>query len=337
MEMLTSSVEETSGSMIQMTSSISHIASKTQELTGQTRHTIVFLNDMVQSLEMVVRMTDESQGLSQTTIQDALGGQEAVEQVIISMETIDQTVTTAVENMSRFAQRSQEIDTILEVIGEIAEQTSLLALNAAIIAAQAGAHGRGFAVVADEIKNLASGVGRSTKDIGSIVKALQQDTGKVVQTIYEGAAHVKHGIERTNQAREALQKIIHSAERSSSLITHIATTDHELMTSGRQVSDAMAQVDLMTDDITRATNEQESSTKQISEAIALIKEMAAQIQQATAEQMKGVQQLLKSTDAVTELIGQNLQSSQRIAQTTHELSSRAEMLMQSVHRFKLTK
>jgi methyl-accepting chemotaxis protein len=336
-EMLSSSVEETSVSVTQMTTSVGHIASKSKNLRNQTHQTIEFLNHTVASLDDIVKSTDESQELSQATIQDALDGQEAVEQVITSVETIQQTMTTAVESINRFAQRSSDIDTILDVIREITEQTSLLALNASIIAAQAGVHGRGFAVVADEIKNLASGVGSSTKDIAAIVQTLQQETTHVVQTIHEGASNVKQGIERTQQAREALQKILTSAERSSSLVTQIATTLHGLMTSGQQVSQAMRQVDTMTDDITMATNEQEASTKQINDAIVLINDMTSQIQQATAEQLHGVHTLLTTTGDVTELIDQNLHSSQRISETTVELASQADILLHSIERFTLTK
>jgi methyl-accepting chemotaxis protein len=336
METLSSSVEETSASISQMTASIAHIASNTTELTQQSHQTIEFLDDTVKSLEEIVKSTDESKHLSQEAIQNALEGQQAVEQVMTSMATIQQTMTTAVEAITKFAQRSQEIDTILDVIRDITEQTSLLALNASIIAAQAGMHGRGFAVVADEIKNLASGVTTSTKDIAAIVQSLQQDTNKVVQSVHEGAADVKQGIERTQQAQEALHKIITSAQQSSSVITEIADALHGLMTTSRDVSTAMEQVNTMTDDITASTREQEATTKQINQAIGHINDMASQIQRATSQQLNGVQQVLDATNTVTTLINQNLESSQQIAHTTEELSSQAGILLQSVDRFKLS-
>jgi methyl-accepting chemotaxis protein len=288
MTTLSSSVEMTSASVSQVTSSIAHIAAHTTELTQQTQETIAYLEKAVQSLEEVVKSTDVSKQLSQDTIQDALAGQEAVEQVTNSMEKIQDTITTAVESITQFAHRSQDIDTILDVIREITEQTSLLALNASIIAAQAGAHGRGFAVVADEIRNLASGVGTSTKDIAAIVQTLQHDTNTVVQTIHEGAADVKQGMERTQQARETLQKIISSARRSSHVVTESANTLHELMTANRTVSNAMERVYTMTGDITASTTQQEASTRLINEAIEQINDMASQIQRSTAEQLQGV-------------------------------------------------
>jgi len=335
MDVLSSSVEETSASVSQMTSSITHIASNTNDLTGQTHQAIESLQETLRSLEKVVESTDVSKQLSRDTIQDAREGEEAVEQVMTSMDTIHQTVTTAVATITRFEQRSREIGTILDVIREITDQTSLLALNASIIAAQAGAHGRGFAVVADEIKNLASGVATSTKDIAVIVQTLQQDTGNVVRTIHEGAENVNQGMERTKQAQETLHKIINSAQQSSSVVTEIADTLHGLMNRSREVSAAMEHVNTMTDDITAATSEQEASTRQINRAIEHINDMTSQIQQAATEQLTGVRQLLETTNNVTNLIEQNLESSQHIAHTTLEFSSQANILVHSVERFKL--
>jgi methyl-accepting chemotaxis protein len=335
MDILSTSVEETSASVSQMTTSIAHIATNTLELTQQTHQTIESLDNAVGSLERTGENTDESKRLAQRTIQDALEGQQAVEQVMTSMEMIQQTVTTAVEAITGFAQRSREIDTILDVIRDITEQTSLLALNASIIAAQAGTHGRGFAVVADEIKNLADGVSTSTKDIGTIVRSLQQDTNRVVQSVHEGVTDVKQGMERTQQAQEALEKIISSAQRSSSVVTEIADALHGLITTSHNVSSAMEQVNAMTDHITAATEQQKASTVQINTAVAHITDMTSQIQQATTEQLTSVHQLLDTTNNVTSLIDQNLESSQQIARTTEELSSQADILLQSVVRFKL--
>ncbi len=335
MDILSSSMEETSASVSQMTSSIAHIAANSKALTDQTHQTIEALEYTVQSLEKVVNNTDVSKQLAQNTIQDAREGQIAVEQVMSSMATLQQTITTAVDTITRFEQRSRDIDTILDVIREITDQTSLLALNASIIAAQAGEHGRGFAVVADEIRNLASGVGTSTKDIAAIVQSLQQDTSKVVQAIHEGVTNVEQGMDRTQQAQEALHKIISSAQRSSSVVTEIADTLHDLMTTSHNVVIAMEQVNTMTDDITAATNQQKASTEQINQASVHITEMTSQIQKATAEQLTGVHQLLETTNTVTSLIDQNLESSRQIAHTTIELSSQADILLHSVDRFKL--
>ena len=335
MEGLSSSVEETSSSISQMTTSIKHIASNADALTGQTEQTIASLQGTLNSLEDVVDNIDKSQLLAKETTQNAFEGQQAVELVTGSMQTIDESVTTAVEAITQFSQRSQDIDSILDVIRDITEQTSLLALNASIIAAQAGSHGRGFAVVADEIKGLATGVGTSTKNIAAIVQSLKQDTNHVVQTIHTGASSVEQGIKQTQQARQALEKILESANQSSTLVNNIADTLHALVSTSRQVSDAMQEVKLMTDDITRATNEQKTTTAQIEQAISQINDMAAQIHLSTNEQTRGVHQLLVMAEDVMEVILQNQASSQHITQRSELLSSQAELLLHAVERFTL--
>ena len=335
MEMLSSSVEETSGAVSEMTASITQIASNTTALTQQTHQTIISLEEEVRFLEDIVSNTDTSKQLADETMQDALKGQQAVEDVVSSMETIQQAVTVSVEILERLEQRSEEIGTVLDVIRDITEQTSLLALNASIIAAQAGEQGKGFAVVAEEIKSLANGVNSSTKDIASIVAALQKDTKMIVQVTQEGAINVKEGMTRTFQAREMLEKITGSTQASSSVVTEITEALHTLKAISHDVLSAMNQVNLMTDDIMNATTEQESTTGQINEVVVHLNEMASQIQQATIQQLTGVREILELMSNVEHLIDQNIQSSQQITNTTEHLSSQAKTLLQFVDRFTL--
>ncbi|MBD3306104.1 HAMP domain-containing protein [candidate division KSB3 bacterium] len=335
MEVLSSSVEETSASVTQMAPSITHIVSNTQALTQQITHTRTFLNETVDSLETIVARADDSKQLSQETIQDALNGQQAMEQVMTSMEVLQTTIRTTVDAITSFSERSKNIGTILDVIGDVTDQTSLLALNASIIAAQAGEHGRGFAIVAEEIKSLAQGVTTSTKDIAEIVRTLQQETDNVVRTVHEGVSNVEQGMERTQQAQATLQKILSSAQRSSQVVTEMSDALRQLMTNTHSVADAMEKVKAMTDEIYTATNEQEISTKQINQAITHMNELASLIQQSTTYQASGLQEVLQTTTNVTQLIDQNSASSQKITQETQDLAAQADLLSRSVVRFKL--
>jgi methyl-accepting chemotaxis protein len=335
LEKVTQAMQESSDSTLLITASVTLIADNAEELTTRSQLTIQALKIAVQSLEDIVQKTDKSAQLSQETIGDALAGQEAFEQLMHSMDTIQQTITTAVDSMSSFTQRSKDIDTVLDVIREITEQTTLLALNAAIIAAQAGEHGRGFAVVADEIKTLAEGVNVSTKDIAAIVTALQKDTKTVVQTIHEGAANVEQGMERTKIAKETLQKIIGSAERSSSVVTEIADALHTIMLTSREVVTAMEEVGALTEDFSLAAKDQEMSTEQITGIILNVKNLSSDILQEIALQLKGIQQMRDTMSTISTLANQSLESSQKVTDTTQGLSHQADALWRSVERFKL--
>jgi len=336
MEMLSSSVEQTLPSVAEVTSSITNIASGTTDLARQTQRMISVLDEAVRMLEGVTEQTEVSRQLSEETSQDALEGQQAVEQVRESMNTIQQTNLNAKEAITRLAQQSRDIGTILDVIRSITEQSSLLALNASIIAAQAGSQGKGFSVIADEMKNLANEVEASTKNIAAIVRSVQQETNTVVQMIQDGAAKIEQGVTRTQQAQQRLQKILNSAQRSSSVVSEIADALHKQMTTGHEVSNAMEQVHTMTAEITRATSEQKASMIQIHNAIEHIADIASRTKEATAQQLEGVNRVLNTSHRVSTLTDQNLESSQHLNRAiTADLAVQAEILLDSVDRFRL--
>lgn len=336
MDVLSASVEQTSASVTEMTNSISSIASSASELEKQTEETITALDGATGTLENVAEKAGVSRTLSEGTIQDALEGQEAVEQVTSSMDTIQQTNARTVETITRFAKQTEDIDTILDVIEEITQQSGLLALNASIIAAQAGSHGRGFAVIADEMRSLADKVSDSTKDIAAIVQTVQQETEVVVQEIHCGTEDIDQGVTRTQHARKMLEKIIASAQRSSSVVTEIVSALEGMQdTLGGEMKAAMEQVHTMTASITRATSEQKSSTYQMNEAVEHIRDLAVQTHESTSQQLEGVQQVFEVANDVRNLTDQNVQSSQHIEEAAGDLNDQAKMLLQTVDRFKL--
>ena len=338
MDVLSSSVEETSASVSNMTGSISNIAANSSELAAQTQKAIAELHKSTELLKNVTEKTVVSRELSQETIQDALRGQDSIEEVTTSMRTIQQTNSSTVETITRFEQQTQDIGSILDVIDEITDQSSLLALNASIIAAQAGSHGRGFAVIADEMRNLATKVSSSTKDIAAIVKVVQEETKTVVKKIHAGTRDIAQGVKRTEQARQALQNIFNSAQRSSTVVSDIADAIQKMQeTTSRQLRSVMEQVNTMTEEIMKATMAQKASTIQIDQTVEYIAKMAVQTQQATTEQLQGVRRVLDSVEQVRTLSEKNLESSLQIEQTADELSEQARILLQSVDRFKLGK
>jgi methyl-accepting chemotaxis protein len=337
MESLSSAVEQTSSAIEEMTARISQIAANSTTLAQHTEQATVTLDTTVHQLDTVAAESEKSEDLAQETIRQAVEGQQVVEQLNSSMETIQQANQDAVATMTRFEHLSGDIGTILDVIRGITDQTNLLALNASIIAAQAGSHGKGFAVIAEEIKNLAAQVEESTKGIAEIVQTVRQETSNVVRMIRSGTDEINQGVQQTQHAQQMLQKIMTSAERSSTMVSDIVAALDMQRSTGHEMMDTMQRLHELTGMIMIATHNQKNGAVQINEAAQYILTMASQTKDATVSQLDGVNEVVEAAYEVKTLSDQNLQSSQHINQvTTGELVTQARLLLESVDRFRLS-
>lgn len=332
-EHLSTSIEETTASISQMISSIKHVAENSRKLSAFADDTRTTMGNMVHSLETVADQAEHSKLLAETTTQDAVSGQDSVEQMINRMATISDVTKDISDIVSRLKNRSQEIDTILDVINEVADQTSLLALNASIIAAQAGVHGRGFAVVADEIKELATRVGTSTKEIAKIVKSVQRDSSDAVNALEQGQREVESGVAVAHRAGEALQKIGHSAENSSRVAAEIAVLVREQTTSSTRIAESIQDVTNMINEITRATQEQEKNSSQLFTVIENMQTLAIQVMRATQEQQQSTLHVTEFMEDVISLVSENMPTVKQLAQSANELADQSDVLKKQVERF----
>ncbi len=336
-EHLSSSVEETSASITQMISSIKHVAENSRKLSGFADETRVTMANIANSLEKVADQAEHSRIVAETTTQDAVSGRRSVEQMITRMTAISEVTKDISNIVSRLENRSREIGTILDVINEVADQTSLLALNASIIAAQAGVHGRGFAVVADEIKELATRVGTSTKEIAKIVESVQHDSSDAVNALERGQSEVENGVADAYKAGEALQKIGQSAENSSDVAAEIAVLVREQTTASTRVAESIKDVTSMVNEITQATHEQEKNSSQLFGVVENMQILAAQVVRATQEQQQSTLHVTEFMEEVISLVNQNMPTVKQLAQSANELASQSDALKQQVEQFILPK
>jgi len=151
----------------------------------------------------------------------AHSGATVVAEAITGMGEIERTVARAADDISQLGRQSDEIGAIVAVIRGIAEQTNLLALNAAIEAARAGEQGRGFAVVADEVRKLAEKTGQATGEIGAMIGNIQAQVKQTVVSMDENRSHVQRGVERARKAGESLAEILASVQGISAMMSHI--------------------------------------------------------------------------------------------------------------------
>jgi methyl-accepting chemotaxis protein len=185
----------------------------------------------------------------------ATQGGAVVRQTVQGMSKISTVVNQAATAVEGLGASSQKIGAIVAVIKEIAEQTNLLALNAAIEAARAGEQGRGFAVVADEVRKLAEKTTHATQQIGEMISAIQQETGQAVKSMEMGTAEVGTGVELTRQAGQELDKIMASIEDVTRMVQDIAQATHLQNEDVDSVRDNIGQIGILVDDMMQGTRD----------------------------------------------------------------------------------
>lgn len=185
------------------------------------------------------RVAEHAAGVAasaKTANQVAHQGGEVVSKTIESMKTIARASRDSSQVIATLGARSQEIEKIIRVIDDIADQTNLLALNAAIEAARAGEQGRGFAVVADEVRKLAERTTQATKEVGGTIAAIQSETARALETMASEEAAVDNGGRLTEAAGEALARIVAQVEEVSDMIEQIASAAGEQSAAAQQIS-----------------------------------------------------------------------------------------------------
>ncbi len=207
------------------TSEILHSSERMRQGAEAQATQIRTASDAVNAMSHITqRMAENAKAATQTSLkatQAAVKGGASVAETIKGMQRIRVTVQSTGKKIKGLGERSLEIGAIIEVINEIATQTNLLALNAAIEAARAGEQGRGFAVVADEVRKLAERAARATKDITSLIKGIQVETSEAVTVMEEGTREVEEGTKLADQAGAALREIEQIVQQTAGLVTDI--------------------------------------------------------------------------------------------------------------------
>ncbi|MGC2064224.1 MAG: phosphate/phosphite/phosphonate ABC transporter substrate-binding protein [Thermodesulfovibrionales bacterium] len=358
-------VEATSASIEQLSATIREVASNTGELAGAAEETQCAILEITASIKEVEQRAKDSAIISDKVKNDAVKlGMVSVEKTIQGMQNIKLSVERTSECISKLGGRSEEIGQILNVIDEITDRTTLLALNAAILAAQAGEHGKGFSVVADEIRELADRTSISTQEIGALIQAVQAEVADAVSAMYDGLSSVEIGFKVTNEAVDALRKIVESSKQSSDMAAAIENSTAEQSKSARLVSEAMEKVLTMVSQIAKATteqnkgiqlimgatekvsefshhvkiatNEQSLNSKQISQAIDRVSDKSHQISNAIREQKQGANQIWTSVEKIKDLPRQTKDRAFKLDQMVKELLKDAELTVIEMERFKFS-
>jgi twitching motility protein PilJ len=192
-----------------------------EQQTAQLQSAVDRVSDMSHTIQRMAENAEAATNTSFKATEAAVKGGQSVAETIKGMQRIRAAVQTTGKKIKGLGERSLEIGAIIEVINEIATQTNLLALNAAIEAARAGEQGKGFAVVADEVRKLAERAARATKDITGLIKGIQVETSEAVTVMEEGTREVEEGTKLADQAGAALREIEQIVKQTSGLVTDI--------------------------------------------------------------------------------------------------------------------
>jgi twitching motility protein PilJ len=200
------------------------------------------VDEMAASIQQVSTDAATSSVVAQQALLSARKGNEAVKTTIRGMNRIRKQVQETAKRIKRLGESSQEIGQIIQLINEISERTSILALNASIQASMAGEAGRGFAVVAEEVERLAVRSSDATRKIGSLVKTIQTETGEAVTAMEKGIGQVVEGSQLANQAGQALVEIETVSNRLAELINSISQASKQQAQGSEAVAKSMAQI-----------------------------------------------------------------------------------------------
>lgn len=267
-----------------MTTSIAEVAGRAEDLSQASKNTAASIAQMEATNRDVEQRAKGTLDIAQEVNRDARIGRQSVEETIRGIESIRSAANEVVDVVSLLAEKTDNINQVLSVIGAISDQIDLLALNAAIIAAQSGEHGRGFAVVAEEIKELSRQTSLSTREIGRVIQAVQEGTTRAVKAIRHAESSIAEGEALSQRSGRCLDKIVTGVEEATGQMQGIADFTQAQAQESRQIRDTMARVEAMVNQIATLTRAQERDSASIAAATRLMSDLSSLVREATGEQ-----------------------------------------------------
>jgi twitching motility protein PilJ len=275
-----------------------HLAEAAEHQAQEIAGASAAINEMAVTIDQVSANAAESAGVAERSVSIASNGAKVVQNTIRGMDTIREQIQDTSKRIKRLGESSQEIGDIVGLINDIADQTNILALNAAIQASMAGDAGRGFAVVADEVQRLAERSATATKQIESLVKTIQNDTNEAVISMEQTTAEVVRGARLAQDAGVALEEIETVSANLAELIQNISNAARQQASSAGHISNTM-------NVIQEITSQTSSGTNATANSIGTLAELASELRDSVAgftlpEEISEVEDVADEDEAVAD-------------------------------------
>lgn len=314
-----SSVGETFSSLSQMSASTKNMAEHADILAMAAEETVSSVGEINTSIKEVEHNAGESATLAEKVSTEAQEvGVRSIEKTIGGIKRIKEAVEKSALVIQRLGGRIEHIGKFLTVIEEVTRQTTLLSLNASILAAQAGEQGKGFAVVADEIKKLADRTAASTQEIAQLVVNVQGEAREAVKSIEEGALSVEEGMKGSLEAGDVLKNILMSFKKSSEMAQGIERATVEQAKGIRQVMESMTQINSMIRQIAQTTGEQSRWCENVVQTMEKMQGVTRQVTAWTEDQAQGgkgmsdvVSQMMTQIEKVRQITGAHTEEAKK--------------------------
>jgi methyl-accepting chemotaxis protein len=248
-------VASTNTAAEQISTASQQLATSTEEQSAQSDEVAAAVEQMNQTIAQNARSTQTAAEVAESSRMEAREGQTVVTETTTTINQMADVMTTSVSAVESLADSTEEIGQIVQTIDEIADQTNLLALNAAIEAARAGEHGKGFAVVADEVRELAERTAQATGEVAEMIHRVQTETDEAVAVIQEGRHHVDDSLESARRTGDALTSIVEATGRVQAQTDEIAAASEEQSATSEQIAQSVQSISRVAQESAAAVNQ----------------------------------------------------------------------------------
>ena len=328
-ECVMASVDDTGSAVNEISVAIEQVSRNLDSLVATVGKSASAMEQINASLKNVEQSTIFSHDVSSRVKTEADKSMSVVEETISALEEIKNSVELTYSGIRKLSENSSRIDAIVGVINDITKRTNLLALNASIIAAQAGEYGKSFGVVADEIRNLSIQTGQSTGEITGIIEDITSESRTAAGNVAMVREMVKKGVDLGRETGEALRSIRSSAQRAMEMTEQIKVATEEQSKGVQTVTMSIEDLSSMTSQIFRASKEQSGATKSIARAVNTIKDMTHEMVQATGRQVEDGSEIRKSVDEVGNMVMGIFADLEKRQQESHTVVQELEMMKET--------